>query len=131
MNSEITLPSGAILKIYDAPFAESQALLNAVLKEAQNLNISLTDNVEGVFKDAFCNLMTSAVIEKCLQPCLIRSTIDGLKIDKDTFESIERRGDYFTVRIEVAWANVGPFMKNLPQLFKDIFEKIGSYQKQK
>jgi hypothetical protein len=129
MMEEIALPSGAILKIQVAPFAVAKALYQAVLAEFKELKISIKDEHENLFKNIFCSAFSSAAIERCLEPCMARCTIDSLKIDKDTFEKIERRGDYVTACIEVAKANIVPFTKSLWQQFADISKTIESVQK--
>ena len=114
---EVKLPSGAILKIQAAPFAEAKALHQAILEEAKGVHVGTTAELGNIFKDLFCIGFASKKIEACLwacfPKCIYSSEKGDLKIDKDTFEPIEAREDYLTVCMEVAQENVAPFMKSL------------------
>jgi hypothetical protein len=118
----IKLPSGAILKIQVAEFAVAKALYQAVLEELKSVNVSSQSDLASIFKDLACIGLSSRKIEACLNDCFKRCTIDqgsgDLKIDKDTFEPVERRDDYLTVCVEVAKANIGPFAKSLYAEYK-------------
>lgn len=111
------MPSGAVLKISPAPFADSKALFKALLKEARGLEISTKMELPNLLKNLFCTGYSSDEIEERLKVCLSRCTYnDGkgdLKIDDDTFNPVKNREDYLYVYMEVAQENVGPFMKSL------------------
>lgn len=114
------MPSGAILKVRVAPFAVSKNLYQAVLKELKQVSIKKMDTDEDqmeLLKDLFCVGYSSPEIDLALEACLSHCQYnDGradLKVDKDTFESIEAREDYITACMEVAKDNVLPFMKSL------------------
>ena len=114
---EIKLPSGAVLKIQLAPFSDAKALYQAVLEEIKLIEISSKEDLTSVFKNLACVGFSSKKIEQCLEvcfkKCLYNSGKGDLKIDKDTFEPIENRGDYLFVCVEVAKENILPFMKSL------------------
>lgn len=114
---EIKLPSGAILKITLAPFSDAKALYQAFLEEIKNIEVSSKEDFTSLFKNIICVGFSSKKIESCLEVCLKRCTYDygkgDLKIDKDSFEPVENRGDYMSVCIEVAKENILPFMKSL------------------
>lgn len=113
---EIKLPSGAILKITLSPFSESKALYQAILEELKQLELT-KDSVENFLKNFACVAFSSKKIEQCLEVCFKRCTYDcgkgELKIDKDTFEPLENRGDYIDVCVAVVEENVAVFMKSL------------------
>lgn len=110
---EITLPSGARLKITLAPFLDAKALYQAILEELKGVPFSTQRELGEVIKDIVCIGFSSPKIEKALNKCFERVTYNDLKIDKDTFEPAEARGDYMSVMIEVTKANIEPFLKSL------------------
>lgn len=114
MIEPVVLPSGAELRITLAPFAASKALYQAVLDEVKHLKIEGQTEIDfNLMKDLFCIGFSSQKIELALAECMKRCLYNGLKIDKDTFESPDARQDYFTVCFEVGKANIEPFMKAL------------------
>lgn len=128
--TEITLPSGAILKITIAPFAEAKALYQAVLEEIKQVDIKSNTDLASVFKDLACVGFSSKKIEACLEACFKRCTYNSgkgdLKIDKDTFEPVEARIDYMAVSLAVAKENILPFMKSLYVEYQQYLAKIPS-----
>lgn len=129
MAKESVMPSGAVLKIQPAPFAEAKALWQAILKELKTINVSFGDNAALMLKDIFCAGFSSPYVELCLKPCLQRCTLDGLKIDDDTFEPELRRQDYVKVCAEVVRENVLPFVKALFAEFKTASAILDNIQK--
>ena len=115
--TELKLPSGATLKINVAPFNESKALYQAVLEEVKLVNVSSDTDMMSLFKNLACAGFASKKIESCLWECFKRCTYDSgngdMKIDKDTFEPIEARGDYMSACIAIAKENIFPFVKSL------------------
>ena len=122
---EITLPSGAVLVIRQSPFAVSKALYQAILKEIKAIQFSSQTELAIIFKDIFCMAFSSSEIDSCLWKCFERCTIDGMKIDKDSFEKPERRQDFMQVCVEVAKANISPFVKSLYAQFQQFSKMIG------
>lgn len=125
---EVTLPSGAILKITLAPFADSKALYQAFMREAKGVKLSTTDEVANVLKDLICVALSSSEIESriwdCLKRCTLNTGAGDLKIESATFEPAERRDDYWGVCIEVAKENILPFGKSLYAEYLPIFQKM-------
>jgi hypothetical protein len=126
--NEIKLPSGSILKVQAAPFSDSKALYQAILEEVKNVQIKSNDELTNVFKDLMCISFSSKKIElcveKCLERCLYNSGNGDFKIDKNTFEKVELRGDYIIVIISVVKENIDPFMKSLMQGYRQILSMI-------
>lgn len=114
---EVKLPSGAVLKITPAPFADAKALYQALLKEAQGVEIHSKMEMTNLYKELFCRGFSSPEVEKCLWKCLERCTYNGgngdLRVSNDTFEPVSARDDYMSVCMEVAKENVLPFVKSL------------------
>lgn len=127
---EVKLPSGAILKVVAAPFAESKALYQALLEEGKGISLGSKGELGDLIKNVFCFGFSSPKIEKCLWDCFSRCLYnDGkneLKIDHDTFEPASARQDYTMVCIEVAKENVAPFTKSLMLLYSQVLEKAES-----
>lgn len=121
------LPSGAELVITVAPFIDSRALYQSILKEMKHLKMEAKTELNTNFvKDIFCSLLSSKEVEVALDTCMKRCTYKGLKIDDDTFESIDARGDYLLVCVEVAKENILPFMKSLYAEYAPMWEKLKS-----
>lgn len=110
---DVTLKSGARLKITLAPFADAKALYQAVLKELKDLKLGDSQQIESVLKDALCIGFSSKEIDERLEVCLRRVLYNDLKIDEDTFEPEKARGDYLPLIYEVMKANIDPFLKSL------------------
>jgi hypothetical protein len=128
LNKEVTLPSGAMLVIGHTPFAESLALNEAVIEELKSISFTSQTEMGTLYKDLFCVGFSSKKIKDALWQCFKRCTYDSgkgaLKIDKDTFEPEEARQDYPEVCMEVAKANIVPFVKAHSQKFFLILENL-------
>lgn len=114
---EVTLPSGAVLKIRTAPWAEAKALFKAISKMGRGTSLGGAADVGDFVKDLLFGGFSDPEVEKCLAICLSRCTYnDGaadVKIDDTTFENEKSRQDYVSVCMEVIRENVGPFAKSL------------------
>lgn len=129
-NKELTLPSGAVLKITLAPFADGKDLQVALLQELSGISIDMTADVRAFYKDLFCVSFSSPKVEKALNKCLERATYNSKRIDAQTFEPIEAREDYMVVLWEVALHNILPFMKNLSLVLGPMSEMLSNTPKQ-
>jgi hypothetical protein len=125
---KVTLPSGAILKVVPAPFAESKALYQAILSEVKTVNIELSMELPALFKDVFCIGFSSPKIEAALQKCFTRCLYNEQKISDDTFEPVAAREDYTTVCVEVTKENIGPFLKSLYAEFQTALKIAENYR---
>lgn len=122
----VILPSGAILRINSAPFADSKALYQAMLAEMKGVSFSAKGDMGNMLKNFFCASFSSPVVERALSKCMQRCTVNESKIDDDTFEPAERRQDYTIVCSEVAQENVGPFLKSLFADFRKGIAMLGN-----
>lgn len=128
---EIKLPSGAILKVAPAPFADSKALYQAILEEGKGIKVNSREEFGDLVKNVFCYSFASPKIEACLWKCFEKCLYDdtkgsAAKIDKDTFEPTERRQDWTQVCFEVAMENVSPFARGLMPLYSQILASAES-----
>lgn len=125
---EIKLPSGALLKINQAPFTDAKALLQALLEEIKAIKIETKTEMASLYKDIFCAGISSPKIEaalwKCLKRCTYNSKGADLKIEENTFEPIEAREDYLAVCMGVAKENIDPFTKSLSAEYAQFFQGI-------
>lgn len=112
---EITLPSGATLKLLHTPFSESKELYQAILEELKGVPFSSDSDHIAVLKDLFCAGFASKKVEVSLTKCIKRCLYNATKIDKldEIFDSEKAREDYSIICIEVAMENIRPFMKGL------------------
>jgi hypothetical protein len=133
MNKEVTLPSGATLKMTTAPFSDAKALYMAVAEEMTeaelNLKFSadLTSEVDlSVIKDLFCTALSSKKIDQALAKCMERALYEGKRCsDTSTWEPVAAREDYLDVLAEVARHNLNPFGKSLSRLSSSLLGMIG------
>lgn len=107
------------------PFAESKSLYQAMLDEMKGVKLDPKAEVDANFyKDMFCVAMTSKKIEEAIWICFQRVTIDGLKIDDQSFEKVEHRDDYFTACYEVGRENIQPFTKSLYAKYSTVLASL-------
>lgn len=133
---ELTLPSGATLRIEISSFPVSKALYQAVLRELKGLSFTANAETGELLKEFFCLAFSSMQVEACLWECFKKCAYTNkegttTKITPDTFESEESREDYFSACVEVAKDNIAPFMKSLFASFKTGLVIIDGIQKQK
>lgn len=115
---EITLPSGAILKVNLAPFPDSKALYQAILEELRTVSVNDEDEIGiNLIKDLFCTGFSSKKVDTALSKCVARCLYKGEKITNESFEPAEARQDYMKVLIEVTKENILPFVKSLSAEF--------------
>jgi hypothetical protein len=132
MGKIITLSSGAELDITMASFEEADALLDAVLKEVESINVTSKDDHVNVLKNLFTRAKLSPTIKNALKPCLARTTYNKVKlINNDVFEDEKARCDYLPVLKEVLEYNLTPFFVSLISAFSGLESKIKEFQKQK
>lgn len=125
---DIKLQSGATLRITLAPFTESRQLFQAVLKEMGHLKLDdMADVDANFFKDIFCALLSSKEVEKEIWICMGRALYNDEKITEETFEDEKAREDYIAVCYEIAWVNIGPFMKGLYAKLTPLIDQAKSF----
>jgi hypothetical protein len=130
---EVSLPSGAVLKLQAAPFSDARALYQALLDEIKSIDMPKQMDMGNLVKTALASCFSSKKIEACLWQCFKSCLYIGergeFKIDKDTFEPLSAREDYVSVCVEVAQENVLPFLKGLYAAWSHALSMIASAQK--
>jgi hypothetical protein len=125
---DIKLPSGAILKITDPPWAVALGLREAMAEEMKSIGVDSGMQVSKVMKDVICTAMSSQKVKAAMWECFARCMYDGgngmLKIDQDTFEPVKARQDYDVVCVEVAQHVLAPFGKEGFAKFAQILGKL-------
>jgi len=120
---EIILPSGAVLKIQPASFAEARNLYQSVLEELKKIRYEGEFFSFNFFKDAMCALFSNKKVEICLDQCLRRCLYNDFKIDEKTFEKKETWVDFVDVCHEVGKENIDAFMESLCALLNKYHSK--------
>lgn len=122
---EYKLPSGKLMKYNISSFENGKELYQAVLRECRTLDISTeTELKEKLMIQIGMLAFSSKVIEKAIWDCFDKVIIDGEKLDKDYFKPEENRQDYFAVLVEIAKANIAPFLKGLYAQFSVIYQSL-------
>lgn len=110
---EIKCPSGAILKMGVIPFEDANRLKKVLAREIKGIKITSLQEIVEVCKNYLCAGISSDEVENCLWDCFKRCTYNNLKIDKQTFESVEARYDFTDIQLAVAEECLLPFGKSL------------------
>lgn len=125
--SKTTLPSGAVLDITLLPFEIAWEISQNVTKELGKLEIdpsvlSLFNKPKGEdialselfsLKNPLCAVLSNQVFIDCAKTCFTKCTYKSLRIDQDTWESVDARGDFISAVYCVLLENISPFFKNL------------------
>lgn len=130
---EFTTESGIKCIINGADFASASRLKVAVLKAIKDSGVKVSeidfskllsgvkDDMESAVKSGALDSLLELVIEldcskavnEAIFDCLARSTYNGERIVRETFEPEEARGDYYTIVIACLKRNLSPFFKTL------------------
>ena len=119
-----TLPSGAVLNMTMADFADGHRLMKTVAKELENVGFTAVDVTKDInaIKNIIMRLIYSESIEQALKPCLAKCNYNKRQITDELFEDAKVRGDYLPVVKEVLIFNITPFFASIGSLLKDIRE---------
>ena len=121
----VPLPSGRTLIVAIAPFAVASKLRKVVAGELLGVELELgkidlnldLKNLDprtlNTMKNVVCRLLASEAVEAALFECAVRSTVEGVKVTRETFEAAEYRADFLPVAWEVIRANLAPFFAGL------------------
>ena len=123
--SEVICPSGAKLKLNLAPFAVSKKLQKVCAKELETVRLDFEQEVDvEFFKNIVCKLVSSDIVEGAFWECAARCLYNNQKVVEETFEPELARQDYLFVMIEIARANLAPFIQPLLQKYAPQFQEI-------
>lgn len=126
---EITVPSGAQVKIGIAGWDDVMTLKGAILAEAARADIKITMDMAADFDIGQIAKMamlvdSSKTVYDALFKCLGKSTYNGQSITKATFEPVEARRDYYKIVIEFMKDNLGPFFEEILSGLKPLLAEL-------
>lgn len=112
--TEFITKSGRKVVVNVAPFEAASNLWAAVqdAAAAQKMQADLRDDLESLF-NVLLRIDSSPYFKAALWPCLVRCTVDNVKIDKQLFENVEIRKEYYQIISPCVDANIRPFAESL------------------
>ena len=128
MNESVKFKSGNVLVIQPAPFAVASALRRVIMAEMKSVVIDTSgldfSNLLGsgiplnTVKDLICQLLASEKVENAVWDCMSKgpATLNYMKMTPAMFdgpEGFKLREDYLNCALEVALANLMPFISGL------------------
>ena len=128
MREEVTFKSGNRLTVQCAPFAVASALRRAVAAELKAVaidtagidfaNLSASGVPLNTLKDLLMQVLASEKIENAVWDCMEKgpAVLNDQKMTRSTFDGAEGeklRVDYLNCAMEVALANLTPFIAGL------------------
>lgn len=116
--------NGKKVVINAAPFEDAIRLRNAVFAKIDLKKFDLQNIDIGTVLDTIVKMDTSIKVQRALMKCLLRSSYDGEKITKETFNKDGVREEYYEIIKECIQVNIGPFVKGLISQFGGIKEMI-------
>lgn len=123
---ELTLQSGAVLRIQPAPFRAAKRLFDALALEIKDAKMDPKEEIDVNFiKGILLGAVASPKVEEALWPCLVNCIYNDHKITTETFENSDARVDFLEICYEVGKENVFPFMKNLYSKYSPILQGLG------
>jgi hypothetical protein len=120
-NPKVPLKSGKELELQSPSFGEATRLYKALCAELIKVDVSLKlsdfkslgSRDVGALKNVILQVVGSDSIESAIFACAARSTINGERITRATFEPAEARRDWLPVALEVAKHSLAPFFADL------------------
>lgn len=109
--------TGAKIVINPCSFQEAFRLKSAIQKALLKNNVSLEAALEQDITSLILAIDSDEEILDRMFDCLKKSTYDGIKITKDTFEDESARGDLYDIFFQCLKVNIYPFFKPLLSRF--------------
>lgn len=125
------------LRITEGSFSEALALQKAIGRALKGTRLDLpADTKTEIPQDMFSDILTAVLgvatsdeVEACLFECAKRCLMGTETINRDYFEKVENRKNYFPIMVEIIKANVGPFIEGLSSQFAGLAGILGKAQK--
>lgn len=125
---EVSLPSGAQLRIDEAPFEDALELHNVILEELRQVDFSVQQEIASLMKSAICAVIPSKRVRSAIEKCMARAMYNGARIDSDLWKSGKgKREDYIPACVAIAAENIRPFAKSLYAEFSSIAAKLSGF----
>lgn len=120
---EISLPSGAKLRLHEAPIEKSHELYQAVLAEVGEVEFKVSKEIENfgvqeLLKNILCKGFSSKRVHAAATACFEKCLYNDEKLSMGTFEAAERRQDFTPALTAVVEENIAPFAKGLWSVFE-------------
>jgi hypothetical protein len=126
---EVTLPSGTILEISEAPFEDCLALHDVVLEELRVMKFSFNAETGSMLAEALMILAPSKKVRAAIEKCMARSLCAGVQMKAGFWKGEHvKREDYLPAMRAVAEENIRPFMQSLVAEYISIGSKITGFQ---
>ncbi len=126
---EVTLPSGTILEISEAPFEDCLALHDVVLEELRVMKFSFNAETGAMIAEALMILAPSKKVRAAIEKCMTRSMCAGVQMKMGFWKGEHvKREDYLPAMRAVAEENIRPFMQSLVAEYISIGSKLVNYQ---
>lgn len=110
---EVTLKSGTVLKINDAPFKDAHALYQSVLRMLVFQEVPEGKEKRDVVREYLPLSLSSTEVHQATMKCFQRCLYGDQKITEATFEPLEARSDFVQACLEVQIQNLDPFLGGL------------------
>lgn len=107
-----------------APLQDAFKLKSSIQKALLNNGIKLEETLDKDVFQLFMALDSSEEVFEGIFKCLQKSSYNGIKITKETFEPEEARGDMYEVFFYCLKVNIYPFFKPLLSRFGIQLEKV-------
>lgn len=109
--------TGVKVVINPCSFQEAFRLKSAIQKALLKSGVSLETALEQDITSLILAIDSDEEIMERMFDCLRKSTYDGIKITKDTFEDESARGDLYDIFFQCLKVNIYPFFKPLLSRF--------------
>ena len=109
--------TGTKIVINPCSFQEAFRLKSAIQKALLKSGVSLETALEQDITSLILAIDSDEEIMERMFDCLRKSTYDGIKITKDTFEDESARGDLYDIFFQCLKVNIYPFFKPLLSRF--------------
>jgi hypothetical protein len=126
MSEKITLPSQAILEVHLLSLEEAWGVVQTISGVLEKINVNLEgldlSDIRAIdllnFKSPLCAVLASKEVVEAAKICMKKCTYNSLRIDGQTFDSKEARGDYLAVVFYSLKENIAPFFGKVTSILK-------------
>lgn len=115
--------SGARVIINECSLEQAFKLKSTIQKELLRQKIEIKDvdfEDMGQVVNILMALDSSEEVFNCLFECLKKSSYNGIRIAKDTFDTPDKWGDLYEIFFYCLKVNISPFYKNLLSKWKNL-----------
>lgn len=126
---EVNLPSGAVIRIDEAPFEDALELNDIFLEELRSVNFSVKNEIGSMLAAAVLAVAPSKKFRAAVLKCMERCLYDGATMNKEFWKAGKiKREDFYSACHSVSEENLRPFENDLYSLYVSIVSKFASPQ---